>query len=292
MRIFLNIECGRWDDIERDFENGIAVDEKHPTLWYEMGRALMRLQRWGEAYSYLRVVAKWMPESSTVLALWGRCLFQNGKLDDAYCALRSAITIEPDYPVAWLDLGIVCDAQHSFDMALECFSTALKIDNRCEEAWRRSATTLWALGKNEAAINSARLCVELHDKSIEARIVLAGFLLESKDFAETLCVLNPIQNDDIYLIWKLRAEAHINCNEHRLALHNVELFLKLEKKSADAWFWKAKVLAYMGDGASSVDALVRAVRIDENTIKEIRKNNIFLDVLTCEEYRTIVGVQK
>jgi len=101
-------------------------------------------------YSYVRQV-----DDREALAMYysnrGAELLRDGRLDDAITALRTAVTLEPELPDAWVNYGVALRRQGEQGSAEEAYRRALQVDSQMLSAYTNLATLLRIQGRDEEA---------------------------------------------------------------------------------------------------------------------------------------------
>ena len=99
-------------------------------------------------------------------------------------ALERAVAIFPDYFMALQQLGIVRLTQEDFSGAIETFSKALKINDRCFDCWYGVAYGKYSLSRFGEAAEASVKAAGIKPESVEANL-LAGMTYRSlKDTAK------------------------------------------------------------------------------------------------------------
>jgi Flp pilus assembly protein TadD len=101
-------------------------------------------------YSYVRQV-----DDLEALAMYysnrGAELLREGSLQDAVTALRTAVTLEPELPDAWVNYGVALRRQGEHPAAEEAYRRALQVDSQMLSAYTNLATLLRIQGRDGEA---------------------------------------------------------------------------------------------------------------------------------------------
>ena len=85
------------------------------------------------------------------IALLGRALAKQGRLDEAAAQVDQAIALAPEQPLLYEDLGSVRALQGRYDDAVPLFEKAISLDPRLPLAHKKLGQALAALGRGEEA---------------------------------------------------------------------------------------------------------------------------------------------
>ncbi len=113
------------------------------------------------------------PGSIQHLALLGRALAKQGRHDEAAAQLDEAISLAPEVPLLYEDLGTVRACQGRHEDAIGLFEKAVRLDPRQPSAHRKLGQALAAAGRGEEA--------DRHFESYFDRDPVAGRVAEGAD---------------------------------------------------------------------------------------------------------------
>lgn len=118
---------GRMEEAVECFERSLQLFA--PT-YFNLGLALFRLHRYGDALSNFRKAVEINPNDAEYLDLLGNAHSQLGQRAEARAALERSIEVNPRYALAHYDLGTVLATGigGEADRALKCFETAIGLD--------------------------------------------------------------------------------------------------------------------------------------------------------------------
>jgi len=109
---------GEWAAAEKQFQNVIALDRDHPSVYFYLGLLYMETQR----------------------------------LDEAETALRILLSRAPEHVDAWVNRGVVALKQGHEQQAIDYFTQALVLDNDHLEARNNLAATFVHFDRYEPAL--------------------------------------------------------------------------------------------------------------------------------------------
>jgi len=98
---------------------------------------------------------------------------EEGALDRGIALLRETVAARPDFPVAWLNLGLALGRAGRFAAAAEAFERAAALAPEQPEAHRRLADALSQLGRFEEAAGAYRSALRLQPAFVDAQFGLA-----------------------------------------------------------------------------------------------------------------------
>ena len=88
--------------------------------------------------------------------------YLNSDPDKARSALLRALKLEPHFPEAWYDLGVIEQGKRNWDAALAYYGTAVQQRPSYWPAWNNMANTLFALGQQDRALTYLRQTLDLN----------------------------------------------------------------------------------------------------------------------------------
>jgi Tfp pilus assembly protein PilF len=88
--------------------------------------------------------------------------YLNTDSDKARAAFLHAIELQPHFPEAWYDLGVIEQQKKRFDAALADYQIAVDQQPDYWPAWNNMANTLFALGQQERALTYLRQTLDLN----------------------------------------------------------------------------------------------------------------------------------
>jgi len=181
---------------------------------------LLRMRSFNEAEAVLRIRLQSLPDDVSSLRLLGTCLLQAGRVDDALTPLRrvvellgsspgsataryelagalslarrhaeaadrlkEALALRPEFPEAWLALGLALQRCGSAEAAIGAIDRALELRPGFAEAHDARGITLESLGEMHSAIGCYARAVELREDFAVALRHLASGLADTGDLA-------------------------------------------------------------------------------------------------------------
>ena len=93
-----------------------------------------------------------------------------GNFSAALGSIDAALSMDPNFTVAWITRAGILNAMGDYNQSLEASDRALAIDENQAEAWTNRASALISLGRNEEALEAADRAIELDPRLSEAWI--------------------------------------------------------------------------------------------------------------------------
>jgi hypothetical protein len=121
----------------------LSIDPNQHEARLNLGRALISVQRYGEACAELAHALRVQPDNIDTLINYGNALHKLGRTDEAIAAYRRAIILEPGHALAQFSLGRAFAAEGRPHDALEHYDQALAAQaNYAEARWAKGVTKL------------------------------------------------------------------------------------------------------------------------------------------------------
>jgi Flp pilus assembly protein TadD len=154
-------ELGRWKMAERFYRQSLAIKQE-PWTWLLLGWVLDRLERHDEAEECLGKALEVDPDFDEAHYNLGYNYRKKGKCALAEKHLRRAIKIDPQYALAYAELGALLAGQKNRTReAVDYLKCA--VEHNPNDGWSTAylANALWKLRKLKAAEEQHRRLVEL-----------------------------------------------------------------------------------------------------------------------------------
>ena len=187
-----------------------------------------------QAENLYREILKEEPQNAEATHLLGLLAVQTGKLDIGKHLIETAIELNPDDPVFYVNLGVIYYLKKDFEKAKELFRKALEMDNFYFEAH----ANLGKLLAEENLLEEARVhlvkAVNLGDTDQSTLITLAevNLRLGFYDRVEELCkqMIHELDIENVQVM-ELLVESLIKQNKVTEAIPYVELLLDHDKEN-------------------------------------------------------------
>jgi len=157
-------------------------------------KTIARNQDWKNNTTLFIADATSSPGSSRVRTNYGTVLLQKfdknnpdkesqiGYLHQAIAEFQSAIKIDPNHPMAYLDLGAALYQMNDYPAAIEALKTAIRLDPGDPKPYSTLGNSYYRVGDFNNAIVNLKKCIELKYTSSETYNFLGGSYFGTKDF--------------------------------------------------------------------------------------------------------------
>lgn len=263
-----------------------------------------------EAITLLNAAIKIEPKNAENYLLMGDALLEKNPTDgsSAIKEYNKATELNSKSPKGILRKGKLYQRSRNFQLALDLYKEAEKVDATYAPAYREKAELYHLAGQKANAVESYKKYLELNN-SDEARQRYAGFLLNNKQYTETITEVENLQkngNNSMYLDRYLgysyaELPGKQDTAVYRKGLNAINKFF--EKSSAVANFkylatdykYKGLLLSKVGKDSLGVIEMEKAIAIDpkmaNDVLREIAKANIKSKKYnkSIETYERIMG---
>ncbi len=192
-------ELGRLDRAEEHFRLAMAIEPRDATPLLDLAALRAAQQRHREADDLLRRARELRPGDTATLQNVGESLRKQGRYEEALAAYRDVLAIDSEYALAYAGMGDALFHLERFEEALEALATAVSLQPDAPVAGslhRLMGRAAEELGRPDAAEHYAR-AVELDPRDAEAidRLAMARFAEKRYEDAhalyQTLAELTP-----------------------------------------------------------------------------------------------------
>lgn len=118
-----HLQIGQAEQAYQEFLQAIPEDPQNTQLLMNMGIACSKLNRQGEALTFLRYAMQIAPASASLLMNFGCVLQSLNRIDEASAAFRNALSLEPHYSTAAWNLAQILLLQGKFEEGFALFET-------------------------------------------------------------------------------------------------------------------------------------------------------------------------
>lgn len=140
----------------------------------------------GEAAAAYQAALARNPQDARTLSNYGGLLCALGAFQDAQKILRKAITLAPDLPDAWCNLGNTFLELQQYDEAIAAYSACLRLNPAHVSALSNLGGAFDCRGEHEMALKFHGVATRLAPDNAEIRTNRAISLLSHGDYAEGL----------------------------------------------------------------------------------------------------------
>ncbi len=89
------------------YKKAIDLDPNNPSILFNYGFALHGLERWNDSIEYFDRVLNLKPDDCKAWKYRGDSLMMLGKYEEAEISFNKSVQINPNYEVAWYNLGLL-----------------------------------------------------------------------------------------------------------------------------------------------------------------------------------------
>ena len=129
-----------------------------------------------EAGRLYRALLAESPNNVDAMRLLAGILVGQSDVEEAEALLRKAVSLAPDYALAFLDLGVLFQEQHRYAEAIECFQRTIRLQPGAAKPRHLLASTLAPVGRTEDALDTYRQVLEQHPRHAGAWLGLGHTL--------------------------------------------------------------------------------------------------------------------
>jgi protein O-GlcNAc transferase len=292
------LQAGDAKQAERLFKAVLDGQPKHVAARNLLGIVLMRLGRFGEAETHLRVASEQSAASDATLYNYGIVLkalnrpvealerfsqalkinasvaetwnnrgtiFNNLKrFDEAIGDFERAIQLSPRYTEAFCNQGWALARLQRFDEALAVYQGALAVKPDLAEAWLGRGNIFYELRRYNEAVAACERARMLKPSLSEAWIRGGDALYELERFGEALSAFDRALalKPDVAEVSLRRGNVLFNLNRHDDALAAYGKALALEPDLAAAWLGRGNVFAKLARCDDAMAAYDKASALD------------------------------
>ncbi len=184
---FMYSDLGRTDEAIRTLERALARGLESESIRRKLALALYREGRSVEALEIMEPLGRSDdPESQTVL---GRIEASLGRADAARARFDRALELDPTFPDAQVDQGILLMMEGRFDEAEDLLRSGLERNRFLAEGWNALGVIRSRKGEIPAAVDSWRKALEVDPRLPDALFNLAVALGKLGEFPDAIDAL-------------------------------------------------------------------------------------------------------
>lgn len=143
-------------------DENIIADEKSQLEWGDIEQTIMdiELNNLEDALTRVNSILKGAPKSAIVYDLKGVILKKQQRYDEALASFSKAVTIEPDFAIAWYNFGQVEQILGNYEVAKKYFDRAIELQEDLTKAYFNRAFLLKQMGDRESALEDYNTIIE------------------------------------------------------------------------------------------------------------------------------------
>jgi superkiller protein 3 len=188
---FFHSDLGRPDEAIRTLEEAVRNGASNESIRRKLALALLRVNRLDDAYRALNGDTDSSdPETQSAL---GRVASRQGRYDDAMARFQRALQLDPSFPTAAMDSGILLMEMGRYEEARPQLERALDQDPFLAEAWNALGVIESSRNRPQAAIDAWRRAVDADPRMVDALYNLGMMLGRTGDREGAIEVLRRYQ---------------------------------------------------------------------------------------------------
>jgi tetratricopeptide (TPR) repeat protein len=178
-----------WQDSITLFSHAIQVTEDNALAQHNLGHALSRAGKQGEAIVHLDEALRIKPGYPQAYFNRGNAYGVQGKIEEAIADYHEAIRNQPDYEQAYCNLGKALALEGKLDEAQTNFQAALRWKPDYAEVHTKLGNVLVLQGKTRDALEHLHAAVRIQPDYDEGQYFLGAALARQKQFGEAAACL-------------------------------------------------------------------------------------------------------
>lgn len=257
------LDEGQTDQAISRLDLALQEDPTNARLLYMKGCAHADCGQLEDAIAAYEASAKHAGEKA-VNPLYNLANLYKG-IDDfpnAVATFNKVLQLDPSLCDAWINLGCILDDHKHHATALECYDTALRIDDQDPMTWANRGNSLRALDRLDEAEKSYRKSLELDEDNMASAVGLGGCMVERGD-VEGLVLLDQAYESTRHptVLFEL-ATAFAKLERYADALQSYDQLIDEGMENASLWNNRGECLAKMNRADEALLSFDRAIAED------------------------------
>jgi superkiller protein 3 len=263
VRADMLVDQGRMDEAITRYREFLVDDPADAEGHHQLGVALLRAGRPGEAMSSLERALELGANNSKTYNDLGAALTETGRFQDAAVSLRRSIDLQPNNPKALNNLGVALLRAGRPREAIESLRRAVELQPDGFDAYHNLGQALAQSGQLEEAIVALRRAVELQPDNVAAREDLGFALTGTRRFGEAVASLQravelePANPEPRHHL----GQALMAAGRLEEAVATLQRAVELRPAYSEGRYELAHALSAIGQWQSAVAQLREALRI-------------------------------
>jgi tetratricopeptide (TPR) repeat protein len=170
----LHLKKGNWEESEKAFKKGLALEPENSEAWTHVGDLLMKRGDYKDAEDALRVATKNSYKNVNAWYLLGVCLQQQNKWDEALIVLKTASNLDQNRDDIWLKQGESEFHTGQYQDAARSFLRTLRISPENRDAMFYLAMCMERRGNRQHALSLYIKLLNIGDLSADMLERIAG----------------------------------------------------------------------------------------------------------------------
>lgn len=202
------------------------------------------------------------PKSAIAYDLKGMILKKQGKFEDAMDAFSMAVEIDPNFSIAWYNLGRIERSLNNFDKAKTYLDRAIKLQSDLTKAYFERALLFKQIGEKEKALNDYNTIIKMKGETYMEAFLNRGLTKKMLgDYGGALVDLNQAieefpNNPELY---KNRGNLQLLLGLHRKAIDDYTKAITIDENYAEAYYNRALAFFLIYDKISGCMDLDKSI---------------------------------
>lgn len=274
---------GDHDEALSALDNATNLDPGNEVAWKTKARVLRSLSLSADADAALaraeelRCNASAASKCDTLegCIAQGNELSLNGSTDEALCAFKKAIDLDPESVEAWTRKGYALtrlafsnNESFSYDESLAAFEKATTLNSSYASAWSGKGSVLSTLGRYEDSLEAYNISLELDPQQTWIHVGKANALWKLGQYNESMAaydeaVLTAQDIAEKAFVWFEKAHLFAEYGDYNRTIEALRNATDLAPEDKEIWFGGGVLLsAHLGRYNESITFYERAVDID------------------------------
>ncbi len=252
------------------------IEEDSQMLEYEkLGNVVESVEsgKLSKALEDVNFILENFPKSALAYDLKGVILKKQGKFEDAIDAFSKAVAIEPDFAIAWYNLGQMERSLFHFDKAKTYLDKAIQLQGDLTKAYFERAMLYKQIGENEKALDDYNTIVGMRGNTYMEAFLNRGLTKKILgDYGGALADLNKAIDEFPYNaeLRKNRGNLHLLFGLNRKAIDDYTHAIKLNEGFAEAYYNRALAFFLLYDKISGCADLDRSANLGYELANEAK----------------------
>ncbi len=180
------IQTSYWRDNVLLWSHTLGCTSGNPTAHDNLGAALLKKGRVGEAIEQFQITLELQPESASAHNNLGAAFLEQGRVDEAIEQYRKTIAIQPNHVIAHYMLGNLLVRKGQVDEAVSHYLKALEINPDNAEVHNNLGLALFQKGQMDEAIAHCQKALEINPHFAEAHFTLGNALFQKEQLDQAI----------------------------------------------------------------------------------------------------------
>jgi len=167
-------------------EKSLQIRSNYADARYDLGTMMVQQRDFANALEQFNLALQTKPQDPLIWNGRGLARAHLGRIDEAISDYRHALSLNPNYGYAFVNLGAALLAQEKYDEAIEICEKALRLRQDNAETHAELAAALWNRGRIDESILHGRKAVELNPDLLDAQFNLGWALLKNGNYDEAI----------------------------------------------------------------------------------------------------------